>query len=223
MSDRKQSHLLAFFFMVVTALFILSASIAVPILSKGFYKQEVKRLNLVEETEYSEKTILTAYSEMLDYCNGFREEFSVGELGFSKEGASHFADCRKLFILDRVVLEVTAVIGILWAILRRFVRVRPAYWKGHSPLFYGAIFLLATFLLIGGLAALNFDKFFVIFHAVLFPGKTNWLFDPWVDEVINILPETFFMHAGFFIVILILVLASAFILGDLVFAKKRKK
>ena len=142
---------------------------------------------------------------------------------FSEEGASHFADCRKLFVLDRHVLIFTAAVALLWLIIRWFVPVRSAAPAGHLPAFYGALFLWATFFIIGGLAALDFDKFFVIFHAVLFPGKTNWLFDPRVDQVINILPETYFMHCGLLIVLLILCMSAAIFLFDLLWRKRKEK
>ena len=219
----KKSHLLTVILALTTMFFILTLSLAVPICNKWFYHAEMKALKIEEATGYSEETIMTAYGEMLDYCNGVREEFSVGSLKFSEEGASHFEDVRKLFLLDYRVLLATAAIGILWLILRKFVHVRPAYWKGHSPVFYGAVFMLVSFVVIGGLAALDFDKFFVIFHAVLFPGKTNWLFDPRIDQVINILPETFFMHCGIVIVLVILVLCSLIILVDSIAKKKREK
>ena len=189
----RKSHFLTVILALTTMFFILTVSIAIPICNKWFYHAEMKALKIEEATGYSEETIMTAYGEMLDYCNGLRDEFSVGTLRFTEEGASHFADCRKLFLLDYGVLLGTTLIGIAWLILRKFVHVRPAYWKGHSPAFYGAVFLLVSFVVVGGLAALDFDRFFVIFHAVLFPGKTNWLFDPWADQVINILPETFFI------------------------------
>jgi len=41
---------------------------------------------------------------------------------------------------------------------------------------------------------MGFDQFFVLFHTVLFPGDSTWLFDPVKDPVIYILPEEFFLH-----------------------------
>ena len=40
-------------------------------------------------------------------------------------------------------------------------------------------------------AITNFDSFFVVFHHLLF-SNTNWLFDPNLDPIINILTEGFF-------------------------------
>ena len=39
----------------------------------------------------------------------------------------------------------------------------------------------------------RFDRFFVKFHELFFTND-DWLFDPVTDPIINVLPETFFMH-----------------------------
>ena len=46
-----------------------------------------------------------------------------------------------------------------------------------------AVGLGAVFLIIGVLAALDFDRAFVLFHTVVFPGKTNWVFDWRTDPI----------------------------------------
>lgn len=53
-----------------------------------------------------------------------------------------------------------------------------------------------VFLAVGGLAALDFDRAFVVFHALFFPGKDNWLFDPETDQIITILPQVFFRNSA---------------------------
>ena len=60
-------------------------------------------------------------------------------------------------------------------------------------------------MIVGGLAALDFDRAFTVFHTIFFPGKDNWLFDPMTDPVILILPEAFFRSCA------ILILAAVFV------------
>jgi integral membrane protein (TIGR01906 family) len=75
--------------------------------------------------------------------------------------------------------------------------------------------LAASFLIIAGLAAMDFDRAFVTFHHLFFPGKSNWIFDPRVDEIINVLPEVFFMNCAILIVVIMFVLCAVAILFDL--------
>ena len=51
-------------------------------------------------------------------------------------------------------------------------------------------------LLVGALAATDFDRAFTVFHGIFFPGKDNWLFDPATDPVIVLLPEEFFRNCA---------------------------
>jgi len=87
-------------------------------------------------------------------------------------------------------------------------------------------FLAGLIMLIGGgvlgvLGAMNFDAFFVKFHHTFFPGKDNWIFDPAKDEIIKILPETFFMNCALLIVSVIVVVSVLLIVTGL--AARRKK
>ena len=77
------------------------------------------------------------------------------------------------------------------------------------------LFLLASFLIVGGLAALDFDRAFVIFHSVFFPGKDNWIFDWQTDPIILFLPQDFFRNCAVLILALLLAWCAALIGADL--------
>lgn len=186
---------------VVLALFILSCSIAVPILIRPFYYAQIGPLRLTEQTGLSTEQIRTAYDEMMDFCLGKTDEFSTGVLAWSESGRDHFADCRTLFLLDLYVLAGSAALLALAGILR--------LWQRHRRfLLWGPAGLGAAFLLIGGAAALDFDRAFVVFHHLFFPGKENWIFDPDVDQIIRILPEVFFRNAALCILAVLLLLCG---------------
>ena len=89
----------------------------------------------------------------------------------------------------------------------------------HKYLLYG---LGGLFLLVGGLAALDFDRAFVVFHSLFFPGKTNWLFDPRTDEIINILPEVFFRNCAILILAVLVLGCAGLIVGDLWAGRKAR-
>ena len=59
--------------------------------------------------------------------------------------------------------------------------------------------MLALFAVVGGLAALDFNAAFKVFHAIFFPGKDNWLFNSRTDAIINAMPQDFFMNCAMLI------------------------
>jgi len=73
------------------------------------------------------------------------------------------------------------------------------------------------------LAATDFNRAFVVFHALFFPGKENWIFDPRTDEIINILPQEFFMNCAVCIVAVLLLCCACLVLSDLLFGRRRRK
>ena len=201
---------------VLIALVILSGAIALPILCRPFFYLHIKPLDLETMVGLTEDGVKNAYNEMIDYCIGVSKTFSAGELPFSGEGAAHFADVQKLFVLDLWVLAVSAVLLlalVLWQ------RKKPVSLLGHTPGFWGATGLGVSFVMIGGLAALDFNRAFVIFHKLFFPGKDNWLFDSRKDPIINMLPAEFFRNCAILILATILLSCGILIACDL----KQKK
>ncbi len=202
-------------------LMCITGSIGLPIYIRGFYYCQIDGYGLPEKTGYDKETIKEAYDQVLDYLTLPNREFGTGVFSYSEEGKSHFVDCKKLFDLNAIVLMGSVVVTLTLYILGKFGRFLPGRPFGrHFTLTCGAG-MLGIFGLIGGLAALNFDKAFVVFHQLFFPGKENWIFNPRKDEIIRILPQDFFMACGILIVGSIVVLALGLILYG-VLEKNRK-
>ena len=110
---------------VSIALIILTGSILVPILFRGLYYSQIDKLNLVEQTGYSEETIREAFDEMMDYCTQGGEEagrtFGTGTLKWSEEGKAHFDDVTKLFNMDIFLFEVAVAVPILFFVAKIIV------------------------------------------------------------------------------------------------------
>lgn len=218
----KQSKLLTVILSIVIAVLLLSVSIAAPILCRPFYYAHIDALELEQRTGYSREEIKTAFNEMLDYCLG-AEEFSTGVLKWSEEGKSHFTDVRVLFLLDLNALAFSAVLLIAVLIAMRFTAWRPRRLLGRGPAFWAGAGLGIVFLIVGGLASLDFDRAFVIFHTLFFPGKDNWLFDPRTDEIINILPQAFFMNCAILILVILILGCVILIAADFIHNKRKHK
>ena len=215
----KTSKLLCALLALCAALTLLTAAVAVPILCRPFYYAHIGPLKLEERTGLTEDEIKTAFNEMLDYCLG-AEEFSTGVLKWSESGKAHFTDVRVLFLLDLRALGASLVLLAAVLLYARSSGRTPARPLGRGPAFWAGAGLGGAFLLVGGLAALDFDRAFVVFHALFFPGKDNWLFDPRVDQIINILPQEFFRSCAILILALLALGCAALILWDILRRKR---
>lgn len=219
----KPSKLLSLFTGVFTALLVLSASIAVPLLCRPFYYAHIEALNLDGYTGLSVEQIREAFDQVMDYCLGLRPDFAAGVLPFSESGASHFADVRVLFLLNLWVAGLSLAALLVLFVLSRRKKLTPAPLLGHGPGFWAAIGLGGLFLIVGGLAATNFERAFVVFHSLFFPGKTNWLFDWRTDPIILLLPEDFFRNCAILILALLIFWCVILIAADLLAQRRRKK
>lgn len=218
----KQSKLLTALLSLLLGCLILSASVAAPILYRPFYYAQIAPLGLEASTGLTEAQIRQAYDEMLDFCLG-APDFSTGVLGWSQSGRDHFADVRALFLLDLAVLAVSALLLLGCLLLRRRTGLVPYRPLGRGPGFWASAGLASVFTLVGVLAALDFDRAFRIFHALFFPGKDNWIFDPAADQIILILPEVFFRNCAILIVVLLLAWCAVLIAADLWLGRRRAR
>ena len=207
---------------ILIALVLLSGSIAAPILCRPFYYAHIDAMDLPERTGFTREEIVTAFDEMLDYCLG-AEEFSTGVLKWSESGKSHFTDVRGLFLLDVYGFAGTAVLLTALLVWMKCTRRKSARLAGRGPGFWAGVGLGAVFLIIAGLAALDFDRAFTVFHAIFFPGKTNWLFDPNTDQIILVLPQDFFRNCAILILVLLVAGCTALILWDLLGSGRKRK
>ena len=197
--------------MVSWMAFVMAVSIAFPILFKPFYYAHIKPYQLVEYSGYSEAQIKEAYDDMLDFCL-FGGEFKTGDMKWSQDGKRHFEDVGKLFHLDFIVGGI-GLVGIVITYLAD--KGKKAYTvKGHTAQFWRGVNTLVMFVMLAVLGSINFSRFFVIFHHVFFPGKTNWIFYPDKDEIINVLPEEYFRNCAIAIVAVLVILAVTLILTE---------
>ncbi len=196
--------------------FTLSFSIAVPLVCRPFYYVQIEALDMPEQTGYTAEEIRDAFDEMMDFCMQGKP-FGTGVMKWSESGRDHFADCAVLFRLDIHVLEISILVLAVCFILSRtsFHAVR---FKRFGPSFWAGSILATGFVAVSLFAASDFDRAFVIFHHLFFPGKENWIFDPAQDEIIKVLPEVFFENCAILIVAILFVICAGMII-----AGRRKK
>lgn len=159
----------------------------------GFpYNVDIEQLEIVEKTGYSESEIMDNYDAVMHYLVPFTDcEFILPTMAYSKEGASHFYDTKLIF-------NAIYILGAVSLILILFMAYNK--WLGTQVLRLSGILTIAVPCVLGALFYINFDRVFIVFHQIFF-SNDNWIFDPYEDEIINILPQDFFMHCAIFIVL----------------------
>lgn len=201
-------------FVIALFAFLLSFAISLPILNRWFYYIQIDTLNLEQASGHTYAEIKEAFDEIMDYLLLPGREFGEGVFPYSEEGAAHFMDCKPLFVLDVALAGASAGVLIIILALHFTKTIRLCSAKGHSAAFYTAIAAVVVPIVLGCLIALDFNRAFEIFHAILFPGKDNWLFNPRTDPIIYVLPTQFFMNCAIFIGVGLVVFSGAIIAGD---------
>lgn len=222
--NELKNKLISVLFMISVLILILSFSIGLPIYCRPFYYAHIDALDLPQQSGYTKEQIITAYDEVLDYLTLPNKEFSAGCMKYSQNGADHFADCKALFDLNISCFIVSAAVLILLLVLKRKLKIDTFRLGRFHALQVSATSTILVPAVVGGLAAIDFDKAFVAFHSVFFPGKTNWLFDPYTDEIINVMPVEFFMNCAILIGISIFVLSvTLFVVGTIANHKYKQR
>lgn len=204
---------------ISTMLFTVSFSIGLPIYAREFYYMQISPLDIENECGKDRETVIEGYDEVLDYLTKPNKSFSAGEFKYSDNGAKHFADCKSLFTLNAVIYIISVVIIAVLLTLKRLKLIEFSRPLGLiSPFWSGAVTLL-VFAALGIAVFIDFDTAFYVFHRIFFPGKDNWMFNPYTDEIILAMPGEFFMHCailiGSSVIILSLILIALGIIKKL--------
>ncbi len=189
-------------------IFIVAFSIALPIWFRPFYYWCIDWLEIEDYSGFTREQIVTAYNDVLNYLN-FGTPFGTGELAHSAEGKSHFEDCKVLFDLDTWGLVISSLVLIVALILKKTKVLAPAKILKCDWFMFSGLIALIIPIVLGVAIAIDFTKAFEIFHKIFFPGKENWVFDWYDDQIIRILPSEFFMYCGIMIAVLLFALAGA--------------
>lgn len=218
MKDKILTGILGFFI----AILIITFSIGLPIYLRPFYYNQVDVLDIPAYSGADRETIIEAYDELLDYLTLPGHEFKTGDFKYSEQGKAHFVDCKWLFDLNIWAFIISLIGAVALIVLNRLGIFK--LWRpfGMNIAFCSGAYLLGGFALIGGLVAIDFDAAFTVFHKIFFPGKSNWLFDWWEDEIIRILPQDFFMNCAILIFTSIIIISISCIVGGIIGKAVRK-
>lgn len=173
-----------------TILFVLSAAVLGTIyLAWLVYPLEISFLGLEKVVYMKAADISYNFNILLNYLtNPFASVLDMPNFSSSADGLKHFADVKGLFHLAQLIFLINLpAVFYFWKEV-----VRKGYGKLYRTVFLWMALAPLLIALVGVL--IGFDNFFVLFHHLLFPGDSTWLFDPLKDPVIYILPQEFFLH-----------------------------
>ncbi|MGF0070112.1 TIGR01906 family membrane protein [Streptococcus orisratti] len=200
-------------FTFLTWLWLLALAVLVTIyVAWLIYPLEVDWLHLTNQVIITKQDLLKNFNSLMFYLtNPFSSNLSMPDFPSSKDGLQHFRDVKHLFHLTQAVFVILLVPA--WRFLKNsraekslFLHQRAFAIAAMAPIFIGFATLF-----------IGFDNFFTFFHQVLFPGATNWLFNPATDPIIWVLPEEFFLHC-----FLIFFIIYELIMWSLVFSGKKQ-
>lgn len=196
MSYKKNDIFLAIMLMI----FIISFAVVFTVFFKPLYYFDINYLNIDQISGLDAETIKENYRILINYQSIFYQgTLNLPDFVMSDSGRIHFEEVKRIFEAIQVIMVISGLISIPMTIKKikekeyRFLRLT------------GLITIIVPTVL-GFLAALDFERAFVLFHQIVFRND-YWIFDYRTDPVITILPETFFMHCFMLIVVIVCLLA----------------
>ena len=213
MVEKLRDSLVTFIFTVAIAVLTITFSIGLPIYVRDIYYAHIPvvqdQVEYYTDVRVEEDVIVEAYDEVLDFLTLPGREFGAGILPYSEEGKAHFEDCKVLFDLNRNAFIISLAVIVILLVWNKCGIIRLVKMRGLSATFWAGAGTLGVFATIGALAATDFERAFTIFHKLFFPGKDNWLFNPYTDPIILFMPIEFFMNCAVTICLSILTISVA--------------
>ena len=165
---------------------------------------------------------MSAFGEMMEYLRGNRSNLNIEVTAdgarqefYTAREKAHLKDVRAIFLKAYLVRLISALIFFISLIcIFIYCKGRPSYRSSICKTFINTCIITnAAFLLVVGIAAVNFDKAFTIFHKVLF-ANNYWRLNPNESDLINLLPQSFFEQTAlvicgiYFVMVSVVVVAA---------------
>lgn len=199
---------------VILFVFLVSAAVFLVLALKSLYYWYIDLFKIEAYSGYTADALKANYDALIDY-NMF---WGPKELVFPDHGMvtteqtmAHFVDVKQIFVQFQYAAIASAALLIPGCVVAKIKNI--SLWPKLT-----LILALAVIVSAGIGLAFYWDQFFIKFHEIVFPGKTNWYINANYDKVILILPsEVFLADAA-----AILGVIALGILLFLIFFRKRK-
>jgi integral membrane protein (TIGR01906 family) len=211
-------------------LFILTLFLALvpPALNTSFYHDQFVINNSYERANTTPQVLNDLIDHTLDYTYGIIDNFQYTltlvdgskRLAFNQREIDHMLDVQNLFIGGRIL---TGISLLLFLIIGGYFLVSPKSFKrDYFKIMRNTIvFILLAAALILGLAALDFNTAFTIFHQIFFTNDL-WILSS-TDMLIIMLPEVLFFRLALRIFVGLIAYLTIIIGGLSYFANRKVK
>lgn len=157
--------------------------------NQNFYLESFEDNGIEAVTGKNKEELKSISKDLINYLKGNSDEASLAKY-FNDKEVTHMKDVLDLYELARIIKLISAILAIiivLYYLSKTATRIM-GKWLG-----LGLFINHALIIVVGILVLVNFQKYFTIFHEILFTNDL-WLLDPKTDLLIQMLPETFFIN-----------------------------
>ncbi|MDP7180224.1 MAG: DUF1461 domain-containing protein [Candidatus Woesearchaeota archaeon] len=221
----KKKNILKWTLILFISSLILLTNFKLVLFNEDFYQQEFTKLNIYNKFENADEI----NKDLLNYFKN--KENLIQNDFFNEKEKSHLADVKRLINISLnlfYLLLISSIVLLVLSLIHNKDRI-----KSLSNIFILSAILTFTKLLFTYiLIRLNFSTIFLSFHYVFFP-QGNFLFNPAVDNIVNLYPSQFFLDITqrmitdtlfwAFIVLLIGILLPIIANNKIFIVKKNKK
>ena len=199
---------------VILFLFLVSAAVFLVLALKPLYYWFIDLFKIEAYSGYNAADLKANYDALIDY-NMFwgPKELIFPDHGMvtTEETMAHFVDVKQVFVFFQYLAIGSGALLIPGCVVAKIKNI--SLWPKIT-------LALALAVIVGvGVGLLFFwDQFFIKFHEILFPGKTNWYINSNYDKIILVLPSEVFLADAAAILILIALGIALF----LVFFRKQR-
>ena len=178
---------------ILFLLFFTGVGLNIAIFFRPLYYWDISFLSLEKYSGLPKEEILANYNALIDYCSPFYSgALNLPSLSVSPSAIGHFARVKIVFGIFDLLAIFSFVILLIHFIKRRTQLV-------FSQIITCGITTLAIPIFLGLCCFFFWEKTFVYFHKIFFPGD-YWLFDWNTDSIIRILPDSFFLQCAALII-----------------------
>ncbi|MBI4333828.1 MAG: TIGR01906 family membrane protein [Chloroflexi bacterium] len=192
-------------FVLAWLVLLLSSTITWVANDPDFYLAGFKKYGIAARTGIDPADVEKVPQQFVDYFNSGEEylDIRVTQSGrrvelFNQREIQHMKDVKDLVRFGNLMQWLSLLFVAAFASAGMF------WWQGrrrravYKLILAGCLSTLVIIFLIGGMALVNFQGFFLVFHLVSFTNEL-WMLDPARDNLIRMFPEGFFFDSAIFI------------------------
>lgn len=157
------------------------------------YRFEENKFEISKNMNLNQKELIEDIDYLIDYIsNPIKLDLKLNLFEFSIPARIHFEEVRDIFLISRKLFFIGIIpsfLMMIWIILKK----KRNYLLGMLKISILFIVLLSSVFLIFE------NKAFEIFHRIFF-NNDFWIFDPTIDPIIQVLPQSFFIHSLYAII-----------------------